>query len=432
MMSVIARAGQVEGVGNRMVVYNLGDTLIFFDGDPELRCKTGAVDWYYEDGTLCQSQSEYTYPESGRGVHAVGEGVNEWVYVFDYRDYRPQLEMLDVEAGCDSLTGTTIHLVGSVPAITYPLPTAGTRTYPRTCTIRHNDVYWSGTEWSSDRTITYYRPLAVGQYTLPAFYATTDFVLAADTIALGLYGERDSIVSDMVSPVAVKMHPSSQTTKRGEDPHNEVNPPTEDTSLSGSAPLEVLFSTHPTEAAEYYLWKVYKGQQLLTSRTDAELHYTFEDNDNYLVVGRAYSTLCECRDPQAEGCQQDSITFDVSIDDSMLKVPNVFTPNGDGVNDEFRVMYASLREYHIWIYDRWGHKVYESTDPSKGWDGTIGNMKAAEGAYFYVIRALGTNAAKDASYGTKLSHKKALKDKPESKVGVYRLSGDINLIRGGK
>ena len=120
----------------------------------------------------------------------------------------------------------------------------------------------------------------------------------------------------------------------------------------------------------------------------------------------------------------------VNISESYLAVPNVFTPNGDGQNDEFRVAYRSLREFHCWVYNRWGHLVFEWTDPAKGWDGTIsGGRPAAEGAYFYVIRALGTDAAKNAKYSAKASYKKKKANADESVIGVYQLSGDINLLR---
>jgi gliding motility-associated-like protein len=111
----------------------------------------------------------------------------------------------------------------------------------------------------------------------------------------------------------------------------------------------------------------------------------------------------------------------------MLTVPNVFTPGvSPGQNDEFRVVYRSLKEFHIWVYNRWGKLVYKSDDPSKGWDGTINGRPAAVGAYYYVIRALGTDAETD--YMSKPSYNKKLK-KQELPIGVYQLSGDINLLR---
>ena len=74
--------------------------------------------------------------------------------------------------------------------------------------------------------------------------------------------------------------------------------------------------------------------------------------------------------------------------------------------------------------------VYEWDDPAKGWDGTINGRPAAEGAYFYVIRALGTDAAKNASYiGLKAVYKKMKLNADKAALGVYQLSGDINLLR---
>jgi len=120
----------------------------------------------------------------------------------------------------------------------------------------------------------------------------------------------------------------------------------------------------------------------------------------------------------------------VQISESYLAVPNVFTPNGDGKNDEFRVAYRSLKEFHCWVYNRWGKLVYEWTDPAKGWDGTINGRPAAEGAYYYVIRALGTDAAKNAEYSSKISYTKKKLKADESVIGIYQMSGDINLLRG--
>lgn len=78
---------------------------------------------------------------------------------------------------------------------------------------------------------------------------------------------------------------------------------------------------------------------------------------------------------------------------SQMVIPNVFTPNGDGVNDLFFLQRSSnLSQISAVIYDRWGNKVY-GVDSSTGqieWDGT--NMFGKEvpsGTYYYIITATG-------------------------------------------
>ncbi|HEX2532767.1 MAG TPA: SBBP repeat-containing protein [Chitinophagaceae bacterium] len=51
-----------------------------------------------------------------------------------------------------------------------------------------------------------------------------------------------------------------------------------------------------------------------------------------------------------------------------LFVPNAFTPNGDGKNDQFKpLIFGRLERFHIVLFNRWGQKVFESRDPAKGW-----------------------------------------------------------------
>jgi gliding motility-associated-like protein len=75
-------------------------------------------------------------------------------------------------------------------------------------------------------------------------------------------------------------------------------------------------------------------------------------------------------------------------------VPNGFTPNDDGINDVFMV-YANceIQDYELLIFDRWGNKVFQSTDVTFGWDGTIqGNIRNA-GVYVWqmIYKALDEN-----------------------------------------
>ena len=78
---------------------------------------------------------------------------------------------------------------------------------------------------------------------------------------------------------------------------------------------------------------------------------------------------------------------------SLLGIPNVFSPNGDGQNDYFQVFGRTLKSFKGTIVSRWGKTLYEWTefdDISKGWDGTInGGSDAVPGVYYYIIEAEG-------------------------------------------
>lgn len=67
-------------------------------------------------------------------------------------------------------------------------------------------------------------------------------------------------------------------------------------------------------------------------------------------------------------------------------IPNGFTPNADGRNDEFQV-YANceIQEFRMEIYDRWGSLLFASDNPSNGWDGITNGREASSGVYVYLI-----------------------------------------------
>lgn len=67
-----------------------------------------------------------------------------------------------------------------------------------------------------------------------------------------------------------------------------------------------------------------------------------------------------------------------------LVMPTAFTPNHDGRNDVFRVKYPELvKSLHLSIYNRMGQRIFETSDPFKGWDGTINGMPQPMGNYIY-------------------------------------------------
>jgi gliding motility-associated-like protein len=68
-----------------------------------------------------------------------------------------------------------------------------------------------------------------------------------------------------------------------------------------------------------------------------------------------------------------------------LGVPTAFSPNGDGTNDEFYVKGFGIQTMTFSVYNRYGEKVFETTEQSIGWDGTFRNKAQPPGAYVWVL-----------------------------------------------
>ena len=77
---------------------------------------------------------------------------------------------------------------------------------------------------------------------------------------------------------------------------------------------------------------------------------------------------------------------DVICEDPYVFVPNAFSPNGDGKNDILYVRGEIIQEVVFKVYDRWGEKVFETTDLSHGWDGTFRGQPCEPGVYDYHLQ----------------------------------------------
>lgn len=95
------------------------------------------------------------------------------------------------------------------------------------------------------------------------------------------------------------------------------------------------------------------------------------------------------------GCN-DTNTYIIRLfDKSSIKLPNIFTPNNDGVNDVFRPIMEGIKSVHVVIYNRWGVLMKEWNQVNGYWDGyTSSDMPCPEGTYFVVCEAEGVDGVK--------------------------------------
>lgn len=161
----------------------------------------------------------------------------------------------------------------------------------------------------------------------------------------------------------------------------------------GEAPLEVAFIDNSIRGLNYK-WEFGDTTTSKLNNPDPHIYYKPGEYSVKLTIESALHCI-------------DSMRFDkIVVDPSKLDIPNVFTPDGDGLNDNFMVESKSLKYISVEVFSRSGMKVYnfygegEILRQWKGWDGNVNNssIKAAPGIYFYIIRAVGWD---DVAYDSK-------------------------------
>ena len=175
------------------------------------------------------------------------------------------------------------------------------------------------------------------------------------------------------------------------------------TSYEGSAPLRVRFLSGSDNHDGYFEWRFYKnevieGQHYLL-RHEENTEFTFTEAGVHLVC--LYVSF-----PDGEEMISDPIS--ITVKSSKLEFPNAFSPNGDQHNDVYKAKdgYQSIVDFKATIYNRWGQKLFEWTDPSKGWDGTFNGKNVKDGVYYVHVQAKGADGVK------------------------YNIKKDVNLLRG--
>jgi gliding motility-associated-like protein len=85
---------------------------------------------------------------------------------------------------------------------------------------------------------------------------------------------------------------------------------------------------------------------------------------------------------------RDSFLLNVEVCYQPLELPNVFSPNGDGINDFFKAGQTfAYKKFSIVIFNRWGSKVFESINPFFEWDGSdMNGDKLPCGTYYFIAQ----------------------------------------------
>ena len=160
-----------------------------------------------------------------------------------------------------------------------------------------------------------------------------------------------------------------------------------DSDVNGQAPLTVTFRANPSNMEEFnpsFEWhfQLAGEEKAFMVRYEQDTEYTFTTS------GTTNVTLLV----KSEGEVIDSTVIKVTVSESKLVFPNAFSPNGDEYNQIYKAKeYQSIIDFHAYIFNRWGQKLFEWTDPAQGWDGTYNGHDVKEGVYFVLVKARGAD-----------------------------------------
>lgn len=350
--------------------------------------------------------------EAAMGYHLVAPDMpDKWVWIFQYSAFPLAFNNLVVH---DNLEDR---------CVSYQLELAWDAAPMQYDTLHHNKV-----PFEVERLIyltydsTYY---AEGSYltetatdslalatdiVVPAPLDATTYVVEGDQFAKA-FGKIQRIESEEVTAYAVETNLEASVRIREYATNEGDKDISSDKKLSGSAPLNIEIKNIASPAAFFFDWCLAADKEFNTCQirsSQADFRYTFDQQGTYYL--RMQTTNQSPSDLPSQNCLSEAV-YTIEVINSMVEVPNVFTPNGDGINDEFKVSYKSLVSFSAKVYNVWGRLVYQWTDPAQGWDGTIDGNPAAQGTYFYMIEAVGADNDED---GNPIKY-------------VYK--GDINLLR---
>jgi gliding motility-associated-like protein len=154
---------------------------------------------------------------------------------------------------------------------------------------------------------------------------------------------------------------------------------------TGSVPLNVVFTNgstgNPAGATLSYVW--YFGDNSATSTATNPSHV-------YNAIGTYSVILVASNNGNCPDTARATVVADVA---TTLIIPNIFSPNGDGINDQFFINNTGMSSLTCTIFNRWGQLLFTITEPNQAWDGRTPN-------YMYILQAQGMDGKSYKQEGT--------------------------------
>ena len=141
-------------------------------------------------------------------------------------------------------------------------------------------------------------------------------------------------------------------------------------SVGQTAPVKV------TGNATAYSWSPDNGSIACATCTSTVVQPTVTTR---YVVTASNSPYCK---------RKDSVLVKVDFICGDFFIPNVFSPNGDGLNDDVNIHGFCIATYTLKIFNRWGEKIFETSDKTLGWDGTFRGKPMDTGVFVYSVEGI--------------------------------------------
>lgn len=144
--------------------------------------------------------------------------------------------------------------------------------------------------------------------------------------------------------------------------------------LEVSAPGGKVVASETSGQAQQWTW--YWGDGTLSNGSTAEHQYN-----------QAGTYKIELYAEDKQGCRGRWESSPIVVQVPEVFIPNVFSPNGDGIGDGFRVEYTGDEYFNLKILDRWGVLLFETHNPQQYWEGRDRNGgEVGAGVYYYQFR----------------------------------------------